>query len=1388
MKNQLLIIFLLFSWNEVNILSAQDKSIRIEDFSYKDGLTTSMVYSTYKDSKGFLWLCSVNGLFRYDGYSFRNINTLLKTNTNYEIYCIKEDADQNFLIGTLGKGILYYNTHEEKLIPLKLRSCSNSKIYQILIFRNKIWAASKNGLLVFSIPKNYMFNDSLDVQIYLPDLEYKNSQQNKINTLFLHSETQTIWIGSNGALFAFNPETKVFLLIKTSPQNSIRSLISYKDNILAGSWDGGIFVVNPYKKIPENDAFVNSINNIIGDQRIMTTALDKEQHLWVATTSAGIFVFNENKNGLITYSNFSNNDTQKESIKSDAINQLYIDKMDIVWVSMNQPALTKIYFQQNTLHYQTLSDKSNEEGYKEIITLNQSFDSSKIWVATNGQGLLLYDIKKQTYVNYNNKHASALQLAENDVSICYQDLWGNLWIVYRRKGLYILPAKEAMKLLSGNTKSPINPINANGMLGINNNNLYLTKIFQDSKGRIWIGSWRALYVISIGKEFSNATNKEDLANNSITTCVYISDKEEEINYPVSPVLTIFEKQKDVYWLGTLDAGIIELKENSPLKFSGASNLLNGKLPSNCVKVIVRDKLQRIWIATNSGLCTFDEKTNDAKVFTENDGLPSINIHNLIEDKRNNIWISTSYGIAEISTNNFSINNFFFDDEDKSNQYIPNAAIVSEKGVLCFALNKALVTVNPDSIRKELFNPRLYFTDIKIDNITVIPFEKFHGTTVIESNINESKTINVPYKHTLTLEFAALEFKIGKRCSYKYKIGDKNDWITLNSNQRSLILPTLRHGKYTLSIMLANTGDPVNIRTITLNYLPPFWQSKPAFLAYILFLLILFLTYRKLIIQKVIQKSLIDKERYERKKLEELDKMKTEFFTNISHEFRTPLSLIINPLEKLIKSGQLNDTLKAKIKLILKSSTQLLKLTNEMMDFSKIEKKLLKPDFKLCEIVSLIEDIFQVFYNMADVKSIDFNLIHQIRECEIPIDKGMIEKVIFNLLSNAFKYTPDNGVITVIVSKHRDKDNELIKISVMNTGEGIPSDNLQKIFDKYFQMDNSQNVDGIGIGLSLVKSYVELHNGRVEVKSNPHHETVFDIFLPVVQSQWDGTTSLSTDVETSYPKAYNYINMDLDGTPTYNYHILIIEDDAEVLDYLAGELSVDFKVATAKDGAEGLYIANETIPDLIVTDIIMPKLSGSELCAALKDQTSTSHIPIIVLSAKTDIEQQIEGLEKGADVYIMKPFKIEYLRTQVRSLLHLKENIHTRFLQENTLIPQGALNTKIDEIFFNKVLKYIEDNLSNSELNVIQLASHVSLSKVQLYRKLKAISGQSANEFIRTVRLKRAAQMMLKEEYSIFEIALETGFTNSSYFAKCFRNHFGKNPSEFVAAYANKTNR
>lgn len=1384
MKNTILLILFLVIYTNAGLLLAADGNVIIDDYSYKDGLKTSWVYSVFKDSKGFLWICSNNGLFRYDGYSFRHINTMVKGFFNQETYSITEDQEGNFLLGTQN-GAYFYNTRKESLFRLQLSTNRQSRIFQTLIIDNTLFLASDSGLVLIRKPDIFTPGEVLRTRVLLPDsLRRISPQDNIINALCYVPGDSSVWIGSNGALYELRLKTNILRLIESYKQKSIRDLSVYNNQIMASSWDGGVFTVNRSTCRLQSDSLITFANTIVGDKRVVSALADQQNRLWIATFGNGLYVFSRGKSGEITYVNYRNDHNPRGSLKSDFVNDLFIDNSGIVWIGQMQPALSKLYYQKSKFITYNLFRQNEQYTSREIRSVNQSSNPDKLWISTNGSGLFLFDTRSQEIIQFTDQTKQGLQLPGNKMNFCYQDRHGNLWMVFQRLGLYVVPAGIVADLLKGTLKTLIKPFDANRLANMNSEaNSYILSLYMDRSERLWAGGWGSLHMINLKGDLLNRNTTAGSLTGIESTCVFSFDNYDKAKIAFAPVASIAELGNNKIILGTLGSGLVEVETTLSGHFRFRLPEVNASMSTRNVRQVYKDKQNNIWMGTHAGLYFWNTSNDSLKLITAAQGLCSDDINNIIQDNDANIWVSTSFGISKILSSGCSIANFYYTDKDKFNQYIINAAVHTSDNLIGFSTNETMVFIHPDSIERDQHDPPLFFTDIKIDNKAVIPLEKYFGTRIINAGINDCKVIRVPHNHTLSIEFAALDFVNAGKLMYKYRLDSNAEWVVLNASQRSLVIPKLRSGEYTLSVMLADSHEQ-QIRTIVIDYLPPFWLTLPAYFVYFLMALAGFFLYRRLLIRKVLQQSILEKERFERKKVEELDKMKTEFFSNISHELRTPLSLIINPLESITKDEELSLQNREKLNLVLKSSNRLLKLTNELMDFSKIDNNLLKPDFQLHDIVSLVNDSCQLFNNLAGSMNLDFKIICSFERMEIPMDKGMIEKVIFNLLSNAFKYTPAKGMVMVNLTKSQWANNEHIKFSVINTGEGIKPEDLNKVFDRFYQVRNDQNstVQGTGIGLALVKSFVELHNGMVEVKSEPGLETSFDIYLPLTQAGFDDQVNNGSDGPfQSKEKLQSHESKSHGTRPETRYRLLLIEDEEDISQYITRELAKDFEISVVANGEEGLKMAGEIIPDLIITDVKMPVLSGLELCKMLKNQVITSHIPVIMLSAKASVEEQIEGLETGADVYMVKPFSIDHLKAQIISLISFKQAVYQKNLKETSLVPEDAMPGKLDAEFLQKITAFIEANLTDSNLSVDQLAQCVSLSKVQTYRKIKAISGLSIVEFIRTIRLKKAAQLILENRLTFSEISFETGFSTPSYFSKCFHDHFGQTPSEFAAS-------
>ncbi len=1359
-----------------------NENIVIKDYSYIDGLTTNSVNKTYRDSKGFLWLCSLNGLYRYDGYNFRKIESE-RGLLNGEILDMVEDENQNFLIATAKKGLIYYNTLLEEIftIPFDIRFSYN--VNKILLFDNKVWLGTDSGLIIFDKPHQFDKNTIVHTKVVLPEPNNPSHQKNRITFLYQDTSFNYIWIGTNGGAFALNTRNNILTVINSHPQNAVRVILPFENKLLVGSWDGGVFLVDPVSlSVIQNNSIINWLNQIINHKRVISACYDSLNNLWLATYGDGLYYFN-----LIqkTYHIFSSRFTSSKTpnIKSDIINHLYYDKKDhILWLSMNQPALTKIYERKNFFNIIEPSSLIKDKSFEiSSIRVSNVFKNS-VWISTSRNGLILYDVLTNKMSHFTTLSRNLL-LPTNEISLVYEDRKGNLWLVLRKMGLYFIPNHMLVKIK--NSSFNIKPINANPLASNENGNSYIISFYEDSKNRLWLGYWGGLYLLEFKADFGKPQSLSNINQYCNTYCIFSDENTSNISFAISPVQTVFEVGENELFVGTRDEGIIKVTEIEKNKFvSRLANEINQQLRGENIRGFYKQSKDTIWIGTNVGLAGYNHTSQKVFVFlNENSGLSSENINHTLLDNKNNIWLSTSYGISMVTPKNYHIKNYIFEFGDNQlNHLIYSSYAQLPDGYMVFSTNKNLIVYHPDSLYQPKTPISLYFTKLKINNQTITPLVKIGIRRPINTTINEVQKISLPYGATMQLEFAAIDFLNSEQIKYKYRINN-NDWIPLEKNQRILNFYNNNSGLFNLQIMAQHPMGSNIIKSITLEFLPPWYKTWWAYFIYTIILGILFFSYRNLIIQKIRQQTKLEQEHFENKKLQELDRIKSTFISNLAHEIRTPLCLIINPLENIIKNNLNNNKIKENIEITLKNSYRLMKLANELADYTKIDKDLVQPEFRNDDFVETVRDVYLSFKPMADTMHIDYQFYSTDKELILPFDKGMIEKVVFNLLSNAFKYTNQNGSIIVEISIVESQDENFVRLVVVNTGKGIPPEKIDKIFDRFYQVDAAQQ--GVGIGLSLVKAFVEIHNGFIKVQSTANVETKFEILLPTKQHiVQDGELPNHTVLNSSLELGYDGVSFN-EGNEQKSFKLLIVEDDVDILSFIKTQFESIYKVYTETNGKDGYHTANSIVPDIIITDVVMPDMDGIELCKKLRNNLATSHIPIIIISAKASHKNQVEGLEAGANLYLVKPFHMEVLKNQVDRLIQLKENIYKKIVKESDIVPPDIAQNEIDKQFMDKVVDYIHMHISDKNLNVDAIASHLCISNIQLYRKIKAITGLSVVEFILSVRLKTAAKLIQEQKYSFSEIAYETGFSSPSYFTKCFRQYFGKTPSEYASLLKNK---
>jgi signal transduction histidine kinase/DNA-binding response OmpR family regulator len=907
------------------------------------------------------------------------------------------------------------------------------------------------------------------------------------------------------------------------------------------------------------------------------------------------------------------------------------------------------------------------------------------------------------------------------------------------------------------------------------------------------------------------------------------------DYQISRIgCLLFDKIGNL-WIGTRD-GLFRLSFDKNKKVSRVVHFMkDGKrsnsITDNYITSLFEDSKGAIWIGTYGfGINKFESEKEGGifSAFTMDDGLPNNIIYTISEDNGGYIWITTDYGLCRFNEKTKRFKNFFISDGLQNNKYYWNAAFKNLDGKLYVGGLNGLNAFYPDSIldkRANIFPVTI--TDFKIYNEPVRPLVKYNGKVAVKKSISCTSEITISYKsQEISFEFSALDYEQSNSIKYAYLLeGFEAKWHEVSSDRRFAIYTNLEPGTYHFMVKSTNrNGDwGKNIAQVKLTVVPPFWKTWwfKVLLGVIIIALILFYNrYRVYSLER--QKRKLEKQVLERTaKIEEqkeklqlqnteiqnqqnqliklneevvsANEFKLNFFTNISHEFRTPLTLIIDPIESLINSATTSNSIKETLTLVHKNTQRLLHLINQLMDFRKIEQGKMRLHISKVNANEFIENIVLSFSSLATQMSIGLQFVPLDTESEIWIDCQKIEDILYNLLSNAFKNTPNNGEIEVKLFSGIESPLNTMNISVADTGIGINEEQLPLIFNRFYQIESkTNNPIGTGIGLSLTKELIECHKGSIKVESTPGCGSRFVVSIPVSQESYaivDFTepnyepTKLVKQVSNFADELLSYSSIENAGQQLYTTIenrpvVLIVEDNNDLRSFIAARLNKTYNILVADNGKSGFSIASSNYPDVIVSDIMMPEMNGLELCAKIKTSLITSHIPVLLLTAKAEIKDEIKGLETGADCYLPKPFDFDLLEAHISSLIEIRKKLFERFLYQKELDTKVLATNSLDEQFLAQVTESIQENIDNPELNVATLAKKMLISRGHLYKKLQSLSNLPPTDFINNIRLKKSLELLHNINHNISEIAYSVGYTDPKYFSRLFKKQFGLSPSEY----------
>jgi signal transduction histidine kinase/DNA-binding response OmpR family regulator len=818
-----------------------------------------------------------------------------------------------------------------------------------------------------------------------------------------------------------------------------------------------------------------------------------------------------------------------------------------------------------------------------------------------------------------------------------------------------------------------------------------------------------------------------------------------------------------------------------------------KLSNENIICIYNDSRGFTWVGTRDGLNVYNPQSNSFQVFRKEDGLPDNVILNIIEDDAHELWISTPNGISRIGCSGtpaagirVSCVNYDRSDGLQGSAFNENAALKTRRGDILFGGANGFNLFNAANLKINTIIPPVVLTGLQVFNQNIEAGDKVHDQVILQQSISETDKITLRYDEEIfSIEFAALGFINTRKNKYAYRLaGFNKNWLYTDGSSRKATYTNLDPGKYTFYVKASNDRGEWNEQAIAVNIvvMPPFWLTPVAYLLYVLAGIAILFFGRRVVIQRTKMQFALEQERKEASRMRELDLIKIRFFTNVSHEFRTPLSLILTPLERMIGTTE-EPAQRTQYQLIHRNARRLMNLVNQLLDFRKMEVHELKLHATEGDIMQFIEETSSSFTDIAEKKQIKFSYSAASTSLHTSFDHDKLERIIFNLLSNAFKFTPENGTVSVDVSTTKSNKETLVAIEIKDTGIGIPANRHEKIFERFFQHDVPGTMvnQGSGIGLAITKEFVTLLGGAIRVNSEEFKGSTFTVVLPVKEVAMPAAVPVELEEDATADEICSDAGAGAAGAAgKKEYTVLLVEDNEDFLFYLKDNLRMCFNIIEAVNGREGWQKTLSAHPDIIVSDINMPVMNGIDLCKKIKQDQRTRHIPVVLLTALTSEEQQLHGIETGAADYMTKPFNFEILVSKIKNLLRQQQSFKQTFTKQVAVKTTDVHIASPDEKFVQDALAIVEKNISNSDFSVEELSRALLLSRAAVYKRLFVLTGKTPIEFIRSVRLQRAAQLLEKSRMTVAEVAYETGFNNPKYFSKYFKAEFGKLPSAWQA--------
>ncbi len=1390
--------------------------IRSVQYTTNNGLPNNSVRCACQDSKGFIWFGTLNGLSRYDGNSFHNYYSLPNDSlslADHRIRDIEEDENGFLWILMIPEQVSCYDLRHDCFVDFtgcgdyrerfrgwtrlsngdvwlwhKSNGCrriryENGKFSSYVLseqngripsnhvnfvsedYLGRVWIGTDKGVSLLAGGQAELsikasramaacsFGDKV-IFVFSSGLLFvkeEGSPMREVKELSrLGNLTVGGWVTLDEDLLLFTSRGTYQLNSKTlavTPCTLLnikggRASADNKGNYWVSNFTGKVWYINrSTRKVKEFQLTpADKVRHI--DQERYDVVHDSHDVIWISTYGNGLFAYDLFSDQLYHYTADAPNGGH---IHSNYLLGLLEDRSHGIWVCSEFAGLSQLEVQSQKsarvyLETNTASDRSN------FVRMISRMPNGDICVGTRSGGLYTYDSRMNKKGENRYFDTNIYAMAEDADGVC--------WLGSRGNGLLI-----------GDTwhKHPKKDF------PLSNNQIF--SIYRDRKNRMWVGTFGGGL---------NLVQKQDDG--------YKFDYFFRETYAQSQIRVINEDTDGWMWVGTSD-GICLFQPDSLItnpKNYLELNTRNGKLLNNEVKSLTLDRKGRMWVGTaGGGVSMFEPAVKDhdfsGRRFTTEDGLVNNGVMSIVEDRYGKMWIATEYGVSRLNPDNNSFQNFLFASHGLGNVYSENSGCLCDDGRIVFGSHSGLLVFDPDDLRSETNtgDQRVVFTNMKVNGADLRP-----GTADSPLNLSIAYTDMVHLSHdqnSFTVDFSIFEYSIDRNTRYMYKLDDYDEKWSVPSTLNFASYKNLDPGTYTLHVKARNgTGEwcPQE-STLRIVIAPPFWKTVPAYLIYLLLILllayILFLLARNF--NQLRNRIAVEKQ---------LTEYKLVFFTNISHEFRTPLTLIQGALERIDSYQSMPRELANSVRVMEKSTRRMLRLINQLLEFRKMQHNKLTLSLEETEVIGFLYDIYLNFKDVAESKEMGFDFVSSVDSYRMFIDRGNVDKVVYNLLSNAFKYTPSHGNIRFAVEVDVDGGHLVIRIS--DNGVGIPKEKQGELFKRFVQSSFSGN--SMGIGLHLSYELVNLHKGNLSYVENEGGGSVFTVTLPLGADAYAPGDFLVmsrllrknekefVEERKDVPVLSRTAEQPADEKPLNNRKILIIEDDNDVRLFLAEEVGRYFEVETAADGTSGLEKAQDYDADLIICDVLMPGMNGFEVVRKLKDDFNTSHIPVILLTALDSSDKRLQGIESGADAYITKPFSPKYLITYVYKLIEQRDKLREKFSNDPTLQRMPLSTSEKDQRFADELLTLVERNLSNADFSIDDIMETMGMKRTAFFRKVRGVTGCAPKEYVRLIRLKKAAALLDEGKYNVSEVSYRVGLSDPFYFSKVFKQQFGMSPSAY----------